>query len=171
MKRTVTAVLCALLLAALALIAGCSHYSFSAAAKTHISTIAIPILENETLEYGTELGITNALIEQFTSDNTLRIVGEDEADSILRGAVVLYERPVMSYDAGGNPLEYKVRVVAKLTYEDVTRGSTVWDEEVEGWAVYSVSGDSGELTTEEQAQIRAYEKLSEDVLSKTVQGW
>ncbi len=164
-------VLCALLLATLAMTVGCSHYGFSAAAKTHISTIAIPILQNETLEYGAELGITNALIEQFTSDNTLRVVGEDEADSVLRGTVVLYERPVMSYDAGGNPLEYKVRVVARLTYEDVTRGSAVWEEEVEGWSVYSVSGDSGELTSEEEAQTRAYEKLSEDVLSKTVQGW
>ncbi len=171
MTRTATAVLCVFLLAVLAFVTGCSHYSFSAAAKTHISTIAIPILENETLEYGTELGITDALIEQFTTDNTLRVVGEDEADSILRGAVVLYERPVMSYDAGGNPLEYKVRVVARLAYEDVTRGSKVWEEEVEGWAVYSVSGDSGELTTEAEAQERAYEKLSEDVLSKTVQGW
>ncbi len=62
MTRTATAVLCMFLMAGLALVAGCSHYSFSAAAKTHISTIAIPILENETLEYGTELGITNALI-------------------------------------------------------------------------------------------------------------
>ncbi len=171
MTRTVTVVFCAPLLLILALAAGCSHYGFSAAAKTHISTIAIPILENETLQYGAEIGITDALIEQFTTDNTLRIVGEDEADSILRGAVVLYERPVMSYDAGGNPLEYKVRVVARLVYEDVTRASTVWEDEVEGWAVYSVSGGTSELTTEEQALERAFEKLSEDVLAKTVQGW
>jgi len=171
MTRTAPAVRCLVLLMMLALAAGCSHYSFSAAAKTHISTIAIPILENETLAYGAEIGITDALIEQFTTDNTLRVVGEDDADSILRGAVAVYERPVMSYDAGGNPLEYKVRVIARLSYEDVTRGSLVWEEEVEGWAVYSVSGGSGELSSEEEAQERAYEKLAEDVLSKTVQGW
>lgn len=118
---------------------GCSHYGFSSAVKTHISTIAVPVLLNETLEYGAEQGVTDAIVAQFTEDNTLRIVGEEEADSILRGAVVLYERPVMSYDASGNPKEYKVRVVAKLSYEDLTKNEVVWEEEVEGWAVYSVA--------------------------------
>ncbi len=159
------------LLVAVLLAAGCSHYGFSSSGGSDFSTIAVPILENETLEYGASVGITDALIEQFTTDNTLRVVGQDEAESILRGTVVLYERPVMSYDAGGNPLEYKVRVVARLAYEDVGQGSTIWEEDVEGWAVYSPGETAAELTTEEEAQVRAYEKLAEDVLSKTVQGW
>ncbi|MCD4689836.1 hypothetical protein K8S17_00075 [bacterium] len=172
MRRTaIAACTVSLLVVSLWCLVGCSHYSFSAAAKTHLSSIAVPILENETLEYGAELGVTDALIEQFTTDNTLRVVGEDEADSTLRGTVVVYERLVMSYDAGGNPLEYKVRIVAALVYQDVTRGETVWEGEVEGWAVYSAVGESGELTTEEEARERAFEKLSEDVFSKTVQGW
>jgi hypothetical protein len=151
--------------------AGCSHYSFSSAVKTHISTIAIPVLGNETLEFGAEQGVTEALIEEFTEDNALRVVREGESDSILRGAVVLYERPVISYDASGDPGQYKVRVVASLTYEDLTKNEVVWEGEVEGWAVYSEAGNSGDLTSEEEAQEYAYEKLAQDVLSKTVQGW
>lgn len=156
--------------AALAL-TGCANYSFSSAVKTHISTIAVPVLVNETLEYSAEQDLTTSIIDEFTDDNALRVVGEEEADSILRGAVVLYERPVMSYDASGNPREYKVRVVAKLSYEDLTRNEVVWEEEVEGWAVYSESGESGSLTNEEEARAYAFKKLAEDVLSKTVQGW
>jgi len=151
--------------------AGCSHYSFSSALKTHISTIAVPVLLNETLEYGAAQGVTDALITEFTEDNALRVVGEEEADSILRGAVVLYERLVMSYDASGNPTEYKVRVVAGLSYEDLTKSEVVWEEDVEGWSVYSEVGEGGGLTTEEEAREYAFEKLAQDVLSKTVQGW
>ncbi len=151
--------------------AGCSHYSFSSAVKTHISSIAVPVLLNETLEYGAEQGVTDAIIAQFTEDNTLRVVGEKEADSILRGAIVLYERPVMSYDAAGDPKEYKVRVVAKLSYEDLTKNEVVWEEEVEGWAVYSDTGAGGYEATEEEARAYAFVKLAQDVLSKTVQGW
>ncbi len=150
---------------------GCSHYSFSSAMKTHISTIAVPVLLNETLEYGAEQGVTDAIVAQFTEDNTLRVVGEEEADSILRGAVVLYERPVISYDASGNPKEYKVRVVAKLSYEDLTKNEVVWEEEVEGWAVYSDTAAGGYEATEEEAREYAFVKLAQDVLSKTVQGW
>jgi hypothetical protein len=166
---TAAAVVVASLL--LALTCGCSHYSFSSAVKTHISTIAVPILDNETLEYGAEQGLTDALIDEFTEDNALRVVGEEEADSILRGAVVLYQRPVMSYDSAGNPREYKVRVVARLSYEDLTTNAVVWEEEVEGWAVYSESGEGGDLTSEEEARDYAFSKLAQDVLSKTVQGW
>ena len=171
----VTALLAAGLLlgAGLAVIggAGCSHYGFSSAVKTHISSIAVPVLLNETLEYGAEQGVTDAIIAQFTEDNTLRVVREEEADSILRGAIVLYERPVMSYDASGNPKEYKVRVVAKLSYEDLTKNEVVWEEEVEGWAVYSDTAAGGYEATEEEAREYAFVKLAQDVLSKTVQGW
>jgi hypothetical protein len=85
--------------------------------------------------------------------------------------VVTYERPVISYDASGNPRQYKVRVVAELTYEDLTKNEIVWEDRVEGWAVYSEGGDGGDLTSEEEARVYAFEKLAQDVLSKTVQGW
>ena len=173
--RPVTVLVTALLLlgAGVALVggAGCSHYGFSSSVKTHISTIAVPVLLNETLEYGAEQGVTDAIIAEFTEDNALRVVGEEAADSVLRGAVVLYERPVMSYDASGNPTEYKVRVVARLSYEDLTKNEIVWEEEVEGWAVYSEAGEGGDLTTEEGARAYAFVKLAQDVLSKAVQGW
>jgi len=171
--RPVRAAFAVVLVAAplLLTVAGCSHYGFSSAVKTHISTIAIPVLLNETLEFGVEQELTDALINEFTDDNALRVVGEEETDSIIRGAVVLYERPVISYDASGNAKEYRVRVAARLSYEDLTKHEVVWDEEVEGWAVYSETGDSGGLTSEEEARRFALEKLAQDVLSKTVQGW
>ena len=150
---------------------GCSHYGFSASVKTHIASVAIPVMENETVEFAVGQDLTDALIEVFSDDNSLRVVGEDEADSILRGTVVRYSRPVLSYDAGGSPREYKVNVVARLSYEDLTNGTVVWESEITGWAVYSVSGEDGELATEEEAQERALEKLAQDVLSRTVQGW
>ena len=157
----------ALLLAA----TGCSHYSFSSAVGSHLKTIAIPILVNETLEFGAEQDLTDALILAFTDNNALRVVGETEADSILRGTVITYERPVMSYDAGGNPREYKVRIVARFSYEDLTSNEVVWEGNVDGWAVYSETGEGGDLASEEEARAAALEKLAQDVVSKTVQGW
>jgi hypothetical protein len=163
----------ALLAAALAALtsAGCSHYSFSSSVGKGVSTIAVPVLQNETLEFGAEQDLTDAIIQEFTNDNALRVVGEEDAQSILRGAVVLYERPVFSYDASGDPREYKVRVVARLSYENLSDNSVVWEGEVEGWAVYSEQGDGSSFTTEEEARAYAFEKIAQDVLSKTVQGW
>ncbi len=162
------------LLAALAaslLAAGCGYYSFSPAVqKGGIGTVAIPVLGNESLEYGIETDVTEALNETFTEDGGLRVVAEDEADALLRGAVSLYERTVMSYDAEGDPREYKVRILADLAYERVSTREIIWEGTAEGWAVYSAEG-TGENTTEEEAREEALSELAENVLSKTVQGW
>ena len=163
------------LIAAAILSQSCAYYSFSPTGgrggKGGLSTIAIPILTNETLEYGVDQELTEALVEEFTDDNSLRVVPEDQAESILRGTVVRYERPVVSYDAGGSPREYKVRVVARLSYENASTKEAVWEDEIEGWAIYSVSGEGGDVTSEDEAKAIAYEKLAQDVLAKTVQGW
>ena len=162
-----------LALAALVLVlslAGCGYYSFSPSLqKGGVGTVAVPVLENETLEYGIETEITEVLNDVLT-EGGLRVVGEDEADALLRGAVTLYERSVMSYDAGGDPREYKVRILADLAYEVISSREMIWEGTAEGWAVYSTAGD-GEFNSEEEARDDAIEKLADDVLSKTVQGW
>jgi hypothetical protein len=149
----------------------CSHYGFSPAGRGGTSTVAIPIFANETLEYGAEQDLTDALIEEFTDDNSMRVVPEEEAESIIRGVVIAYERPVLSYDAGGSPREYRVRVVARIAYENLSTKETVWEADVEGWAIYAVTAEGGGLTSEDEAREVAFEKLAQDVLSKTVQGW
>jgi hypothetical protein len=150
---------------------GCAHYGFSASMRTHITTIAVPILVNETLEYGAEQDVTDAIIQEFTRDGTLRVVGEGDADSILRGSVVVYEDRVFSYDAGGNPRDYKLRAVARLKYEDLTESRAVWEGDVEGWAVYTPGDAQSDITTSDDARKAAFQKLAQDVLAKTVQGW
>jgi hypothetical protein len=59
-----------------------------------------------------------------------------------------------------------------LSFVDLDRGESIWEDDVEGWALYSVTGSGDEtLTSEEEARDLAFEKLAEDVLAKTVQGW
>lgn len=151
---------------------GCAHYSFSPSLRSQVKNVAVPVLANETLEYGAGQAMTDAIIEQFTVDNSLRVVGEKAADSIIRGRIVSYERKVFSYDSGGNPREYRVTAVAGLSYVDLRKNEVIWEADVEGWAIYGVSGSGGEtLTTEDEAKEAAFVKLAEDVLGRTVQGW
>ncbi|MBM3307070.1 MAG: LptE family protein [Candidatus Eisenbacteria bacterium] len=158
--------------AVLLVLTGCSHYGFSPAVRAGgPRTVAVPVLANETIEYGAEEGVTSAIIAALTENNAMRVVPESEAEAIVRGSVTLYERPVLSYDAAGNPREYRVRVAASLSYDDRRSGTTIWSGTVEGWGVYALSGEGGGLTTEEQARAAAFEMLSEELLSKTVQGW
>lgn len=161
----------ACVLAALFAAAGCSHYGFSPSLRTGPRTVAIPVLENETIEYGADQGVTDAIITTLTEDNSMRVVPEGDAEAVIRGRVTAYERPVFSYDAAGNPREYRVRVAANLSYEDRRTGVVIWEGSVEGWGIYAVSGEGGTPTTEEEARAAAFERLAQDLLAKTVQGW
>lgn len=161
----------ACLLAAVLAAMGCSHYGFSPSLRTGPRTVAVPVLGNDTLEYGAEQGATDAIITTLTEDNSMRVVPEGEAEAVIRGRVTTYERPVFSYDAAGNPREYRVRVAADLSYEDRRTSTVIWEGRVEGWGVYTVSGEGGTPTTEEEARAAAFERLAQDLLAKTVQGW
>jgi hypothetical protein len=152
-------------------LAGCSHYGFSPAVPGGPRTVAVPVLRNETLEYGVDQGVTDAVVTALTENNSMRVVPEAEAEAVVRGRVTAYERPVLSYDAAGNPREYRVRVAAALSYEDRRSGAVIWEGTVEGWGVYAVSGDAGTATTEEEARAEAFERLAADLVSKTVQSW
>jgi len=54
------------------------------------SKIAIPIFSNQTFKYGLEETLTNSIIKEFISDGRFEVVGEKEADVILRGEIVQY---------------------------------------------------------------------------------
>jgi len=69
------------------LLAGCGFYSLAGSIPSHIKSIAIPLLDNQTAEYGITEDITDNLLEKFTEANILRVVDEDNADSILRGII------------------------------------------------------------------------------------
>ncbi|RKY83165.1 hypothetical protein DRP98_07780, partial [candidate division KSB1 bacterium] len=69
----------------LLLLGGCAYYSFSGnTLPSYIKTVAIPLFEDQTSEFGIKEKLTDALISEFTRDNTLKISSQDEADSIIR---------------------------------------------------------------------------------------
>ena len=74
------------------LLAGCGVYSFSSSSLGGVKTIAIPQFENKTLEYGVQEYLTAKVVESFIQDNSLKVVGLNDADAVLRGEVSRYER-------------------------------------------------------------------------------
>ena len=73
------------------IIGGCGFYSMAGSIPPHIKSIAIPLLENQTAEYGISEDITDNLLDKFTEENILSVVDIDYADSILRGTIVKVE--------------------------------------------------------------------------------
>lgn len=148
-------------------------YSLSGKSNPHIKTIAVPIFENESLEKGIEETLTSEVIDVLQENRTLTLTNERNADSVILGRITDYKRTPYSYDAGENVQEYKVEIFVNVEYDDVKKRKTLWqDPRMHGWSTYFVVATPGhEVEDESAAQLRAIQKLAEDIKTKTVEGW
>ena len=87
---------------------GCAGYHIGSVKPYYlrdIHTIAVPTFKNNTLVPRIEVLITDTVIKQFQQDGTYRIVGDDEADAILKAEIVesLEPRRVLSAETCSRP--------------------------------------------------------------------
>lgn len=159
-------------------ISGCGVYSFSGSGLSGVNTIAIPVFNNQTAEYGIRETLTEKIAERFVQDNTLKVVNEKIAESILHGVITKYEREAHTFDEQENIEEYIVRIWVKVNFEEKKNKKIIWKEDnLLGWGIYCVkdcvdeSGNPKDDETEDDGKERAIEKLAEDIVNKTVKGW
>jgi len=159
-------------------ISGCGVYSFSGSSLPGIKTIAVPLFDNQTEEYGIRENLTEAVADRFVKDNTLKVVNEKIADSILHGSISKYIREAHTFDEQENIKEYIVRIRVNVWFEEKKSKKIIWkDDNIEGWGIYCVkdcvdeSGNPKALETEDDGKQRAIEKLAEDIVNRTVKGW
>ena len=162
----------ALLAAALLSGAGCG-YTVSSVLPAHIRTIAIPTFVNNTVEHGLADDLTQSLINGFIGDRRLRIERERDADSVLRGTVLAYRNRVYAYTSQEVATEYEILLTVKAVLRDQVKNRDVWKEdEMTVRTTYSVVAvGSTPAQTEADGRKEAIQKLTDQVVSRTVQGW
>ena len=83
MKKTKTILLCILFL----FHTSCVFYSMAGSIPPHIKSIAVPLMDNETAEFGLAENITDSILAQFNEAGILNVTDESSANSILRGTI------------------------------------------------------------------------------------
>lgn len=146
----------------------CGPYGFrEGGRKGSLSSIAVPLFENRTAEYGIRELLTEGIIDRFIKDGSLPVVNEKRADAVLRGIVTGYRRDPYTYDASERVKEYRVTITVSARLEDAARRQVIWeDDALEQWGIFAADTESEDLGKE-----RAVAKLAEDVVNRTVKGW
>ncbi len=153
----------------LLILCGCGFYTFSGNIPGHLKTIAIPTVSNQTAEFGVAEDLTDALIERFTVDNSLKIRSLQNADCVLHCTLLRLDDKPFSYRADESVDEYKVSLTVKVRFEDLVKTKVIWEESLTQFGVYPFSGGSTAYRGEGIEE--AIKKLAEDILNKTVSGW
>lgn len=94
--------LCASLAALGLLLAGCGYRTAGKATRlpTEVRTIAIPGFVNESRTYRVEQVLTQAVVREFLSRTSYRIVNEAAgADAVLNGTVISTQLAPITYDS------------------------------------------------------------------------
>lgn len=147
---------------------GCGPYSFSGSANPHIRTVAVPIFQDQTAEFGVKERLTEAVIEEFTRDNTLKIADRRNADSLVEGTILRVEDRAGAFTGDEQVSDVKVFVTVAVTYRDLMKRKVVWEGEITQWGTFDP--DLG-LESRDQGIAEALDKIANEILTRSVSGW
>jgi len=152
---------------------GCGYTTSTALLPTHLRTIAIPVFENATTEYTLEQEITTAVIQKFVDDNHLKVVDERSADAVLRGKVTVYKNAVFGFSPAAQAQEYRVTISCEVKLKDQVKNRELWSEPalIKTANYYVVDTPGKPASTELDGRKEAVQKIADEILSRTVEGW
>jgi len=153
---------------ALLLVFSCSPYSFSGSSvPAHIKTIAIPLLENNTAEFGLTEQVTDALLDDFIKENILQIVDQKDSDSVMRGTILKVSDVPYTFDENEEVQEFRVTISATIVWYDTINQVNLFKGNIKGWGVYAASTPEDRI----EGLDDAVERLVTEVLNQTLSGW
>jgi hypothetical protein len=139
----------------------------------YIKTIAIPVFENSTVEFGIAEDVTRALQDAFLANGRLTTAGEKQADAVLRGTVLSYRNQVFGYTQQERATQYEIVLTVRVAFRDLVKSRDLWKEDAltvrTTYNVVAVGGEPARTETEVRAE--TVKKLADQIVSRTVQGW
>ena len=148
----------------------CGPYSASSGrVDESIRKVAVPFLDNRTAEPNIEVLFTQAIIRALQIDNTLKVVSEHEADTLLTGSVTRYRLREAFTNADLQVNEYQVQIAVRLTFASKSSG-----EEIFANRAFSGTGNyilNDPATNEDTARADAAGEIVRGVLALVVQEW
>ncbi|MGH7729898.1 MAG: LptE family protein [Candidatus Eiseniibacteriota bacterium] len=151
----------------------CAYTTSTALLPSHLKTVAVPVFENATTEYTLEQEVTDAVIARFVADNHLKVVDERSANAVVKGRITAYRNAVFGFSQAAQAQEYRVTLAASVTFKDQVKNRELWSEadmvKTANYYVVNTPGDSAK--TELDGRKRAIDKLAEEIVARSVEGW
>lgn len=157
-----------LILFSLLILSGCFSYSFKGSGLPGVETIHIEFFQDRTNEPELGVDLSNELINKFQSDNTLKVVNEEDAQVKLSGVVNSISDAPFTFDESEVVTSYKVTINVEATLNDIFQEKVMWRQGFAEFGTYTAaSGNSGR----EAAIDEAITKTTDLIFSQTFSGW
>ena len=179
----------ALILVNLVIISSCTFYSMSGSIPPHIKTISIPLVENETAEFGIAEEITDGIQKIFNDENFLNIKS-DNADSMLKGSIKKITDGPYTFNKEESVSEYRFKIDVYFEWYDNLEEKILFKGNFSGWGAYGLGGDisndgidndnDGKIDSDDEDEFGeprdfaskiAVKKIAEDIINDIMTTW
>ena len=158
----------------LALATAACNYGFSGGGgfPSHVRTIYIAPLDNETVQFDLDQQIFRAMNDRLPRALGVRVAGERAADAILRATVTAYEDAAQNYRPGPQTgavevLQHQVQVRLNIQIVDVRDNVILFESRgITGRGEYRPDTQSDEI-----ARTRAIETLIQQIIDGAQSQW
>ena len=162
--------------AVLPLLSGCAYYSFTGATiPSHLSTIAIPLVEDVTISTITSMDeeMTSFLVDRFVGQTRLSLQpDETQADVVLRTRIERYANQPASVGGQERATLNRVTISVAAEYIDQTKDETLFTRSFSAFEEYDPNDpDTDGLAGEETAARAILEQIADDIFTAATSNW
>ena len=156
---------------------GCAYYSFTGATiPSHLSTIAIPLVEDNSISTLTTLDeeLTAMLVDRFVGQTRLSLQpDETRANVVLRSRIDRYLNQPASVGGQERATLNRVTISVTAEYLDRTTDESLFSRSFSSFEEYDPADpdpDRG-LAGEEDAARAILEKIADDIFTAATSNW
>ena len=146
----------------------CNYYSVKGSLPAHLNTVAVPLFENNTAEFGIAEELTDALIVEFTRDASLQIASPEVADVLIKGVISTINERAGAFDQDETVQDIKIYFTVRVTCTDQVKHQEMWSSRITQFGTYDPSEG---MDARQAAYEEAYTKIGQEIINKTVSNW
>ncbi|MEE9465786.1 MAG: hypothetical protein V3W14_09480 [Candidatus Neomarinimicrobiota bacterium] len=169
-------------------LAGCGVYSFRGNLPSHINSVTVGSVVNQTSEYLLTDMATELILDLFFTENVLQVTDLDQADSDLQVTITrVTDRPA-TFTAGETVQEWRIDVTTAVVWYDIAKNRPLFEKTFSSFDYYPPGGDigsdnvdndgDGDIDEEDEfgdpreiALRTVIQKISEDILNAVISTW
>ncbi|MCP4650166.1 MAG: LptE family protein [PVC group bacterium] len=149
---------------------GCGYATKANFLPTHIKSVYIDTFSNQTDQPNLENEFRTNLIAIVQDDGNLSISSSEDADAVLKGSLIGYNRSALRYTNDDEIREYRLTITVSFAFNDVMKNEIIVRENnLTGDATFYLSGSLA--TSEANARQDALADLSRRMLNKILTLW
>lgn len=150
----------------------CWFYSFRGTLPPHVQNIAIPLFNDRTAEFNIQQVVTDRIRLGFIKENVLKLVEEDNAQSVLFGTILAVKDNPLVYEessAGEAVKEYRLTLQVEIEWYDKVYNKPFFKRQFTGYSEYDPTGSTE--ATRDAALQKAVEQITEDIINTILADW